>query len=251
MGQQPSREAWIHGDDVSCEQTTVPRERLYRLVLLGPPGVGKGTQAKLLCEQIAACHLSTGDLFRANQCNENATPAMLAALEAMRRGELVSDDLVLSLLRERANCIRCGGGFVLDGIPRTLAQAESLTGIFRELGIELDAVVSYELPLDEIVDRLAGRRTCASCKAVYHVTANPPQVAGTCDHCGGDLMQRDDDQPDTIRVRMQAYTEATLPLAEFYAERGKLVTIDAHGTPEEIAQRTIDALKDHLAVEAL
>lgn len=248
---QPSREAWIHGDETLCQVPFTPRERRYRLVLLGPPGVGKGTQAKLLCEQIGTCHLSTGDLFRASQCIEHPSPAMAAGIEAMRRGELVSDDLVMSMIQERANCLRCGGGFLLDGVPRTLKQAELLEKALQELDVELDAVIAYDLPLEEIVDRLSGRRTCASCKAVYHVTANPPRVEGKCDDCGGELMQREDDQLDTVRVRMQAYTEATQPVAQFYAERGKLVTIDSHGRPAEIAQRTFDALKNHLAVEVL
>lgn len=251
MRQQPNRAAWIHDNGVSCEPPPVPRSRFYRFVLLGPPGVGKGTQAKLLCERIGTCHLSTGDLFRANQCNDACSPAMTEALDAMQRGELVSDELVMSLIRERANCLRCGGGFLLDGVPRTLAQAESIEGIMSDLGVELDGVISFQLPLEEIVDRLGGRRTCGSCKAVYHVSANPPKATGVCDHCGGDLVQRDDDQPDTIRVRMQAFTEATAPLVEFYAQRGKLISVDAHGSPEAILQRTLESLQSHLAVDAL
>lgn len=251
MGQQPSQEAWLHGDGVSCERCTAPPNRVYRLVLLGPPGVGKGTQAQLLSEQLGTCHLSTGELFRACQCIENPTPAMAAALDAMRRGELVSDKLVMSMLRERSGCLACGGGFLLDGIPRTLAQAESLEETLCDLNVDLDAVISYELPLDVIVDRLGGRRTCSECKAVYHTTANPPQVTSTCDHCGGELMQRDDDQPDAIRVRMQTYAEATVPLIKYYARQGKLVTVDAHGGPEEIVGRTLMALKSHLAAETL
>ncbi|QEG38012.1 adenylate kinase family protein [Bythopirellula goksoeyrii] len=248
MSRHPSRVGWFHGDGVSCEPF-IRRDRPYRLALLGPPGVGKGTQAKLLCARIGACHLSTGDLFRANQCIQDPSSAMAAALDAMGRGELVSDELVISMLRERSNCLRCGGGFVLDGIPRTLAQAESIEGTLRELGVDLNAVVSYELPLKEIVDRLGGRRTCVSCNAVYHATANPPEFEGTCDHCGAELVQRDDDQPETIRVRMQAYTEATQPLLQFYAGRGRLIRIEAHGRPEKIVERTLDALQNHLDVE--
>ncbi len=250
MSQHPSQEAWIHGQDLACEQHFDSRQRRYRFVLLGPPGVGKGTQAKLLCDRIGTCHLSTGDLFRASQCLDEKSPAMAAAVEAMRQGQLVSDDVVMAMIRERANCLRCGG-FVLDGVPRTLAQAESLEVTLNEIQVELDAVISYEMPLEEIVARLGGRRTCASCKAVYHITANPPQVKDICDHCGDKLMHREDDQPDTIRVRMQAYAEATQPVAQFYAERGALIPIDAHGEPEEIVKRTLTALKRHLAVETL
>ncbi|MCA9169473.1 MAG: nucleoside monophosphate kinase [Planctomycetales bacterium] len=250
MSHDPDRLAWLRGDEFSCVEPAVSRERRYRLVLLGPPGVGKGTQAKMLCERMGTCHLSTGDLFRANEGTEDASPAMAAALDAMHRGELVSDDLVMSMLRERSNCLRCSGGFVLDGIPRTLAQAESLEKTLGDLGVELDAVISYDLPLDEVVNRFSGRRTCSSCKAVYHLTANPPQAAGICDDCGGELMQRDDDQPETIRVRMHAYTAATQPLVQYYSERDKLVLIDGHGRPEEIADRTLAALKKHMAVES-
>jgi len=128
---------------------------------------------------------------------------MTAALVAMRGGELVSDELVMSMVRERCGCLRCHGGFLLDGIPRTLVQANNLEIILAELGLALDAVLSYELPLEEIVDRLSGRRTCAICKAVYHIAARPPAKEAICDHCGGALIQRDDDRPDAVHVRMQ------------------------------------------------
>ena len=251
MSQHPSRDAWIYGEDASCELSAEPCDQQYRLVLLGPPGVGKGTQAQLLCNRIGTCHLSTGDLFRACQNIEEPSTAMAAALEAMRRGELVSDELVMSMLRERASCLRCGGGFLLDGIPRTLAQAESLEATLHDLAVDLDAVICYELPLERVVDRLGGRRTCVSCKSVYHVSANPPKDEDTCDHCDDDLMQRDDDHPDAIRVRMQLYTQATQPLMDYYAEQGKLVAVDADGGPEDILERTLDALREHLSLEAI
>jgi adenylate kinase len=173
---------------------------------------------------------------------------MTAALLAMRRGELVSDDLVMSMIRERANCLRCHGGFLLDGIPRTLRQAQSLEALLDELDVSLDAVLSYELNLEEIVERLSGRRTCSECKSVFHVISRQPAQDGVCDHCGGALLQRDDDRPHAIRVRLDAYAEATRPLNEFYAARRKLVPISAQGSPNEIFRTTMVRLGQHLDV---
>jgi adenylate kinase len=173
---------------------------------------------------------------------------MVAARTAMRNGELVSDELVISIVRERSACLRCHSGFVLDGFPRTPAQAEFLEIILGKLGVALDAVLSYELPLDEIVDRIGGRRVCATCKAVYHVTTVPPAKNGTCDRCGGALIQRDDDRPEVVRVRMRKYTAATRPLTEYYAERRKLVPISAQGQPDEIFRNSLRSLQKHLGV---
>jgi adenylate kinase len=188
--------------------------------------------------------LSTGDVFRAAKGLDESerTPAISAALDAMKRGELVSDDTVVELVRERAGCLRCSGGFLLDGFPRTAAQAEALDVMLKEQEVQLEGVISYDLPIEEIVDRLSGRRTCAKCKAVYHVTARPSKVAGICDACGGELIQREDDQPASIRVRMEAYEESTKPLIDFYRKSGRLITIDASGSPEEILERTLAAL---------
>ncbi len=240
MGSQNDRAAWFQGGNVRCEP--LPNDRPHRLVLFGPPGVGKGTQAELLTRVLGACHLSTGDLFRAAQCAGEPSPAVREALAAMRRGELVSDALVVALVRERARCLRCRGGFLLDGFPRTLAQAEALEEILAEQGVSLDAVVDYELPLEEIVDRLGGRRTCPRCQAVYHVATRPPAVAGVCDRCGDGLVQRQDDRPEAVRVRMQSYQASTRPLTDYYGRAGKLVTIRAAGTPAEILERTLTAL---------
>ena len=213
-----------------------------RVVLLGPPGVGKGTQAKLLSEKTRACHLSTGDLFRCALGETAASPAMRAASEAMRRGELVSDDLVIELVRERGRCLRCRGGFLLDGFPRTKVQAEALEGLLDELDVRLDAAVLFALPTETIVARLSGRRTCGACQAVFHLTSQPPAVSGICDDCGGRLIQRDDDRPQTVRVRMQAYERQIQPLVDFYASRGKLCKVDAVGSPDSIVSRTLETL---------
>jgi len=213
-------------------------------VLLGAPGVGKGTQAELLSERFGACHLSTGDVFRAAKSLNDAerSPAMSAALDFMRRGDLVPDETVLEMVRERVGCLQCQGGFLLDGFPRTVAQAKALQTILHEHDLELDAVVSYELPIAEVVSRLSGRRTCPKCKAVYHVTARPPRQADVCDQCGGTLVQREDDRPASVRVRMEAYEKSTAPLAEFYRQQGRLVPVLAEGSPEQIFERTISAL---------
>jgi adenylate kinase len=165
------------------------------------------------------------------------------ALESMRRGELVSDTTVLAMVKERVGCLRCQGGFLLDGFPRTVAQAEALGGLLTEEKLTLDAVLSYELPLERIVSRLSGRRTCSKCKAVFHVDARPPKVAGVCDHCGAELLQREDDRPESIRVRMAAYESSTAPLADYYRMQGRLVAVSAEGSPEEIFDRTMAALR--------
>jgi adenylate kinase len=193
------------------------------------------------------CHLSTGDIFRAAQCEREPSPALKQALAAMRRGELVFDDVVVAIVRERAGCLRCRGGFLLDGFPRTCAQAGALDTILKEQGVTLDAVLSYELPLEEIIARLSGRSTCVACKAVYHVVMRPPQVKGVCDHCGGKLIQREDDRPESVRTRMRAYEKSTRPLMDYYGRIGNLVPVRASGTPEEILTRSVDSLNERFA----
>lgn len=241
MQMQNDRAAWLGGPAPACSSPPAARQQARRLVLLGAPGVGKGTQAELLCAKLGACHLSTGDLFRAAKSLESCrqTPALRAALDYMRRGELVPDETVLTLVTERASCFRCTGGFLLDGFPRTVTQAEALERLLRREELTLDGVLSYELPLERVVARLSGRRTCLQCKAVFHTEARPPKTAGTCDHCGGQLYQREDDLPESVRVRMQVYEQSTAPLMEFYRRRKLLMPIAAEGTPEEIFGRTL------------
>lgn len=216
-----------------------------RLVLFGPPGSGKGTQAYLLGQYFGACHLSTGDVFRA-AANKH-TPAMIAAMEFMHRGALVPDATVWDLVREQTKCLHCSSGFLLDGFPRNLVQAELLDPYLREQNIPLTAVVDYELALDEVVSRLAGRRVCKKCRASFHITRQPPKVEDVCDHCGGTLYHRDDDRPESIVVRMQTYTSSTEPLIDYYRKKGLLVSVDASGSPEEICDRTMVALKQRTA----
>ena len=242
--QNNNRAAWILGPSAQCEVVPVAAHP-WRLVLLGAPGVGKGTQADLLNKKLHACHLSTGDVFRAagktDSCN--LSPAMQTALDYMKRGDLVPDSTVWEMVRERKGCLHCGGGFILDGFPRTIAQAESLKRLMQEEGIAITAVVNYELPVSEIVARLSGRRTCTKCKSVFHVTERPPKVEGKCDRCDADLFQREDDRPESIKVRLEAYDKSTAPLIEFYGKLGLLVSVSAFGTPEEIFDRTMELLK--------
>jgi adenylate kinase len=244
MSTKQDRKAWLRGASAACEPLPEPQAKPRRLVLLGAPGVGKGTQAELLCAKLGACHLSTGDIFRAAKALEpcQRTPALTAALDYMRKGELVPDGTVLDLVAERVGCLRCEGGFLLDGFPRTVAQAQALDKLLAGEKLQLDAVLSYDLPLEQVVARLSGRRTCPNCKAVYHVEARPPKVAGVCDHCGGKLYQREDDRPESIRVRMQAYETSTAPLADYYRGKGLLVSVAAEGTPEDILARSLTAL---------
>ena len=244
MSAKRDRAAWIKGGNAVCNVPPVRRERPSRFVLLGAPGVGKGTQAELLSQRLGTCQLSTGDVFRAakslNPCDR--TPALDAALDFMRRGDLVPDTTVLDLVRERTRCLRCAGGFLLDGFPRTVAQAEALADLLKQENIPLTAVLNYELPLEKVVARLSGRRTCPGCKAVFHVANMPPRVEGVCDHCGAKLIQREDDRPESVRVRMEVYEKSTKPLIDYYGQRGLLVTIQAEGSPEDIYKRTIAAL---------
>lgn len=247
MGEQavrPDRAAWLKGPPAHCSSIPEPPPRVWRLILLGAPGVGKGTQAALLSQQLGACHLSTGDVFR---CAKHApeserTAAMTAAIDYMRKGHLVPDAIVLDLIRERCACLSCRGGFLLDGFPRTVAQALALDEILTQQGVTLDAVIDYQLPIEQIVDRISGRRTCETCKAVYHVTALPPKREGLCDHCGGRLLLREDDRPEAVRIRMEAYAANTAPLEEFYLRHQVLIPVKARGTPQEIAVRTMASL---------
>ena len=244
MAIKTDRASWLVGPSQACSPQPEGSANPRRLILLGPPGVGKGTQAEMLSANLGTCHLSTGDIFRAaktlNPCAR--TPALTAALDFMHRGDLVPDTTVLALVAERVECLRCRCGFLLDGFPRTVAQAEALEKLLMGQNLNLDAVLSYTLPIEKVVSRISGRRTCSQCKAVYHVQARPSQKEGVCDRCGGSLFQRDDDRPESVRVRMEAYEKSTAPLVEFYTSRKLLVNVSAEGSPEEIFQRSVAAL---------
>ena len=251
MSDTCDRSAWLKGPAFECEcEKPVPR-RAYRMVLLGAPGVGKGTQAELLCDRLATCQLSTGDVFRAAKCMDPSelSPAMEKALGHMQRGELVPDDTVIEMVRERVGCLKCQYGFLLDGFPRTVAQAEALDQMLSKLGLKIDAVLSYELPMEQVIARLAGRRTCRSCKTTFHVDSKPPKKEGVCDKCGGELYTREDDRAEAIRVRLQAYEESTAPLVHYYAAHGSLITVPADGPPAEVFKRALKLLGDKVGLE--
>lgn len=208
-----------------------------RIVLLGPPGAGKGTQAKLMHDRLSLSHISTGDLLRAAVAND--TPVGRQAHVYMERGELVPDDLVISMIADRLRREGDQPSFVLDGFPRTVPQAEALERMLEERRIPLGAVLNLEPPREEIVRRLSGRRTCGSCGAMYHVDLNPSDGDTVCDRCGGALYQRDDDNEQTVRARLEVYDKATKPLKAFYRSRGLLREIDATGAAAQVFERIL------------
>jgi adenylate kinase len=213
-----------------------------RVVLLGPPGAGKGTQAKLLREKFEACQVSTGDILRKAVADQS--PLGKEASEYIHRGALVPDSLIVKLVAERLKEKDCENGFILDGFPRTIPQAQSLDEILKKRGLALDSVLSVQVPPRVIVERLAGRRTCKNCGALYHQDFDPPQKNGVCDRCGGELFQRDDDREETISARLKVYETQTAPLIGYYRERGLLREIDGVGKVEDIRKRLINALGD-------
>jgi adenylate kinase len=211
-----------------------------RVVLLGPPGAGKGTQAKLLQEMFEACQISTGDILR--KAVADKTPVGQEAAGYINRGALVPDGVILKLVAERVREKDCEKGFLLDGFPRTIAQADGLQEILARSGLQLDCVLSVRVPTEIIIERLSGRRTCKDCGAMYHVVFGPPKNAGVCDKCGGALYQREDDREETIAARLKVYEDQTAPLIEYYREQGLLREIDGVGSVEEIRRRVIEAL---------
>ena len=212
-----------------------------RLVLVGPPGAGKGTQAQFIAEPVGVPKISTGDIFRANV--SQGTPLGLQAKEYMDRGDLVPDEVTIDMVRNRLQEKDAIEGFLLDGFPRTVPQAETLDDILRETGTKLDVVLELVVDNEEVIRRLSGRRTCRSCNHIWHVDFDPPQVEGVCDLDGGELFQRDDDKPATIENRLEVYDEQTAPLIAYYAGRGVLVGIDATGPVDDVTLRAIDALR--------
>ncbi len=209
-----------------------------KLRLLGPPGSGKGTQASLLQEKFNIPKISTGDILRA--AVEDQTELGEKAKVFMDQGELVPDEIVIGLIKERINEADCGNGFILDGFPRTIVQAEKLDETLGVLGQELDTVVDLEVDREELLVRLAGRSTCKNCGAMYHRTARPPEAPGVCDECSGELCRRPDDNEATIVKRLQVYDKETAPLKEFYRKQGKLKSLKGWGSVEEIFSRVCE-----------
>ncbi len=214
-----------------------------RLVLVGPPGAGKGTQAQFISAQASIPKISTGDIFRASVSQR--TTLGLEAKKYMDAGDLVPDQVTISMVRDRLAEDDAADGFLLDGFPRTVPQAEVLDEILAELAAQLDVVLELVVDDDEVVRRLSGRRTCRTCGHVWHLDFDPPSHEGSCDRCGGELFQRDDDQPETVRHRIEVYADQTAPLIAYYAERGLLVGLDATGPVEDVTDRAIDALRPY------
>lgn len=211
-----------------------------RIILLGAPGSGKGTQAQKLVEQFNIPQVSTGDLLR--EAVAAGTDLGKQAKAAMDAGELVSDDIVLGMIRERLAKPDADNGFILDGFPRNLAQAQSLDGLLEELGAPLDAAVLMDVDFDVLLKRLTGRRTCAGCGRVYNVYFFPPAREGVCDACGGELRHRDDDNEQTISQRLKVYEAQTAPLIEFYESRDKLKVVPAEGEIDAVYERLVASL---------
>ena len=211
------------------------------LIFLGPPGSGKGTQAKMLVDHYGIPQISTGDILR--EAVREGTPLGREAKGYMDRGELVPDEVVVGIVRERLQGDDCKKGFILDGFPRTIPQAEALEETLKGLSKGIDHVINIEVGKDELIRRLSGRRTCRKCGAMYHIIFDPPKREGVCDRCGGELYQRDDDREETIRERLRVYEEQTAPLIEFYRKRGLLRTIDGKGEIKEIFERIKSAVE--------
>lgn len=209
-----------------------------RLILLGAPGAGKGTQAVSLSKELQIPHISTGDIFRANI--REGTELGLKAKSYIDAGNLVPDDLTVTIVKDRIQKADCKNGFLLDGFPRTIPQAESLEAALDSLNAKLDAVINLEVPDDVIVRRMAGRRVCKSCGRIYHVVTIPPKQEGICDYCGAQLLIRDDDREETVLERLKTYYEKTAPLIGFYEARGLLLNFD--GT-KEIPETTREILE--------
>ena len=215
-----------------------------RAVLVGPPGAGKGTQAQILASELAVPKVSTGDIFRANV--SGGTELGTRAKKYMDRGDLVPDEVTNAMVKDRLSKEDAAAGFLLDGFPRNVPQAETLKGMLAELGTKLDVVLELRVDEEEVVKRLSGRRSCPECGQVYHVEYDPPKVAGRCDNEGAELYQREDDREETVRHRLKVYREQTAPLVEFYEAEGLLATIAATGSVEEVTARAKAAIKAKL-----
>jgi adenylate kinase len=212
-----------------------------RMILLGPPGAGKGTQAKDLVGKYGIPQISTGDILRKNLAEK--TPLGLEAKKYMDKGELVPDSVVVGIVKERLKEQDCKKGYILDGFPRTVPQAEELGKALADMSTPLDAVLSIEVPDGELVKRLSGRRTCRSCQAGYHVMFKPSKAEGKCDSCGGELYQRDDDKEEAIMNRLKVYQASTAPLIDYYKGKGLLRPVDGVGDMKEILARMVKALE--------
>ncbi|MFE3181640.1 adenylate kinase [Streptomyces violascens] len=217
-----------------------------RIVLVGPPGAGKGTQAAFLAANLAIPHISTGDLFRANI--SQGTDLGKQAKAYMDAGNLVPDEVTIGMAKDRMEAPDAENGFLLDGFPRNVVQAEALDEVLKADGVKLDAVLDLEVPEDEVVKRIAGRRICRNDSAhVFHVAYNAPKQDGVCDKCGGELYQRGDDTEDTVRKRLEVYHSETEPIIDYYRAQGLVITISALGKVDEVTAKAMDALRREAA----
>jgi len=212
-----------------------------KLILLGPPGAGKGTQAKMLTEEYTIPQISTGDILRA--AVKDGTAMGLKAKEYMNAGGLVPDEVVVGIVRDRLQEADCNNGFILDGFPRTVAQADALQVSLQEMSKQLDRVISLDVDAEALIERLTGRRTCKECGRGYHVTFEPSRQADVCDACNGTLIQRDDDQEETIRKRLQVYAEQTSPLINYYRETGVLLELDGMQPISQVQEKMLSLLQ--------
>ncbi len=211
------------------------------ILLMGPPGAGKGTQAANLVKELGVPHISTGDMFRA--AVKEGTELGKQAKACMDSGKLVPDEVTIGIVRERLAKDDCKKGCILDGFPRTVEQADALSGIMKELGLKLDAVLNIAVPASDLVERAVGRRICKACGATYHVNFHPSQKAGVCDECGGELYQRADDTKETMENRLSVYEASTRPLIEYYQKAGIYKEVDGRQAIEKVTQDCISALK--------
>ena len=211
-----------------------------KIIMLGAPGAGKGTQAKQIADKYGVPHISTGDIFRANI--KNGTELGKKAKEYMDQGLLVPDELTCDLVMDRIQQDDCKNGFILDGFPRTIPQAEALTAALEKIGQKMDYAIDVDVPDENIVNRMSGRRACLNCGATYHLISIPPKVEGICDVCGEKLILRDDDKPETVKNRLSVYHEQTQPLIDFYAKKNVLAEVDGTKDMEEVFEDIVKIL---------
>lgn len=211
-----------------------------KIIMLGAPGAGKGTQAKKIADKYSIPHISTGDIFRANI--KNGTELGIKAKEYIDKGLLVPDELTLDLIMDRFKADDCKNGYVLDGFPRTIPQAEALEKALTSAGEKIDYAINVEVPDDNIVNRMSGRRACLSCGSTYHIKYAPTKVDGVCDRCGKELILRDDDKPETVKKRLNVYHELTKPLIDFYTKRNVLVEVDGTIDMEDVFKTIVSVL---------
>ncbi|MFN3384341.1 MAG: adenylate kinase [Archaeoglobaceae archaeon] len=211
------------------------------LILLGAPGAGKGTQAKIIMGRYRIPQISTGDMLR--EAVAKGTELGKKAKEYMTQGKLVPDDVVIGIVRERLAQKDCENGFILDGFPRTLPQAEALDKMLKEMGKKIDAVINVNVPEEEVVKRIVNRRTCKVCGAIYHLIYSPPKKEGVCDKCGGELYQRDDDKEETVRERFRVYKKNTEPLIDYYKRKGILYDVDGTKDIEGVKREVLEILE--------